>query len=438
MSSRRNSAASSPCTCIVTEPSAETALPPPPSSRVKSSRSGTSSPSSRLRRRAMADLSATKGSPSPPRIPVPHTTTAPLVVSAEIVVAPSTARHAASAIASTQILSGLSRQPARSRSTASLARALRATTMRATVFRTEVRKTPSALMAPPHTTSTAVPTKTPAPIAPAARVASGIAQPHALQPGQEQQSSHPYVTARHDAEHGKQEGLTSEGVVSVEVRRAQRGKDDEKYDRERHGDRRGRARLHLKSARLALDLLGAADRDFEVGEERRQLAAARALYEDRGGEQIEQRLADPLPCRAPGLAPANRGGGDDPKLRPQRRRTTLAQHGDGSVDSIRTGFQELAQHPHRLQHCVLEQNLLGPRSSGNGAAHNRNRAYGTCESQHRQPGDQGRGKGSNERDRQLDHGEAGSAESWPTCGGDQRDLQCPALAHHSLDPRRSN
>src|SRR5216683_3079139 len=341
MSSRRKSAASSPCTCIVTEPSAETALPPPLSSRVKSSRSGTSSPSSRLRRRAMADLSATKGSPSPPRIPVPHTTTAPLVVSAEIVVAPSTARHAASAIASTQILSGLSRQPARSRSTANLARALR-------------------------------------------------------------------------------------------------GKDDEKYDRERHDDRRGRARLHLKSARLALDLLGAADRDFEVGEERRQLAAARALYEDRGGEQIEQRLADPLPCRVPGLAPANRGGGDDPKLRPQGRRTTLAQYGDGSVDSIRAGFQELAQHPHRLQHCVLAQNLLGPRSSGNGAAHNRNRAYGTCESQHRQPGDQGCGKAANERDRQLDHGEAGSAESWPTCGGDQRDLQCPALAHHSLDPRRSN
>src|SRR5712692_4401708 len=118
-------------------------------------------------------------------------------------------------------------------------------------------------MAPPHAMSTAVPTKTPAPIAPAARVASGIALPHALQPGQQQQSSHPYVTARHDAEHGKQEGLTSEGVISVEVRRAQRGKDDEKYDRERHDDRRGRARLHLKSARLALDLLGAADRDFE-------------------------------------------------------------------------------------------------------------------------------------------------------------------------------
>src|SRR6266849_1041517 len=293
-------------------------------------------------------------------------------------------------------------------------------------------------MAPPHATSTAVLTKTPAPIAPAARVASGITQPHALQPGQEQQSSHPYVAARHDAEHDKQEGLTSEAVVSVEIRRAQRGKDDEKYDRERHDYRRGRARLHLKSARLALDLLGAADRDFEVGEERRQLAPTRALYEDSSGEQIEQRLADPLPCRAPGLAPANRGGGDDPKLRPQRRRTTLAEYGDGSVDSSRTGFQELAQHPHRLQHCVLAQNLLGPRSGGNGAAHNRNRAYGTCESQHRQPGDQGRGKAANERDRQLDHGEAGSAESWPTCGGDQCDLQCPALAHHSLDPRRSN
>src|SRR5258708_14945161 len=235
-------------------------------------------------------------------------------------------------------------------------------------------------MAPPHAMSTAMPTKTPATIAPAARVASGIAQPHALQPGQEQQSSHPYVTARHDAEHGKQEGLTSEVVVSVEIRRAQRGKDDEKYDRERHDDRRGRARLHLKSARLALDLLGATDRDFEVGEERRQLAPARALYEDRGGEQIEQRLADPLPCRAPGLAPANRGGGDDPKLRPQRRRTTLSQYGDGTVDSIPPGFQALAPHPHRLQHCVLAQNLLGPRSSGNGRAHKRTRASATCES----------------------------------------------------------
>src|SRR5260370_23101833 len=154
-------------------------------------------------------------------------------------------------------------------------------------------------MAPPHAMSTAVPTKTPAPIAPAARVASGIAQPHALQPGQQQQSSHPYVTARHDAEHGEQECLTSEGVVSVEVRRAQRGKDDEKYDRERRDDRRGRSRLHLKSARLALDLLGAADRDFEVGEEPRPLAAARALYEDRGRKQIEQRLPVPRPGRAP-------------------------------------------------------------------------------------------------------------------------------------------
>src|SRR5260370_14529264 len=191
-------------------------------------------------------------------------------------------------------------------------------------------------MAPPHAMSTAVPTKTPAPIAPAARVASGIAQPHTLQPRQEQQSSHPYVTARHDAEHGKQEGLTSEGVVSVEVRRAQRRKDDEKYDRERHDDRRGPARLHLKGARLALDLLRAADRNFEVGEERRQLAPARALYEDRGRKPIEQRLADPLPCRAPGLAPANRGGGGDPKLRPQPPRTTLPQYGERSAYSIRT------------------------------------------------------------------------------------------------------
>src|SRR5712692_3112814 len=266
-------------------------------------------------------------------------------------------------------------------------------------------------MAPPHTTSTAVPTKTPAPIAPAARVASGIAQPHALQPGQEQQSSHPYVTARHDAEHDKQEGLTSEAVVSVEIRRTQRGKDGEKYDRERHDYRRGRARLHLKSARLALDLLGAADRDFEVGEERRQLAPARALYEDSSGEQIEQRLADPLPCRAPGLAPANRGGGDDPKLRPQRRRTTLAQYGDGTVDSIRTGFQELAQHPHRFQNGVLAQDLLGPRSSRNSAAHNGHRAYGTGQSQDGKPSDQRRGAAANRRDRHLNRCEAGSA--WP-------------------------
>src|SRR5216683_2242395 len=169
-----------------------------------------------------------------------------------------------------------------------------------------------------------------------------------------------------------------------------------------------------------------------------RIIAATSVGRRQAWNAARQRVGEPLPCRVPGLAPANRGGGDDPKLRPQGRRTTLAQYGDGSVDSIRAGFQELAQHPHRLQHCVLAQNLLGPRSSGNGAAHNRNRAYGTCESQHRQPGDQGRGKAANERDRQLDHGEAGSAESWPTCGGDQRDLQCPALAHHSLDPRRSN
>src|SRR6266851_6063027 len=436
MSSRRKSAASSPCTCIVTDPSDETALPPPPSSRVKSSSSGTSSPSSRLRRRAIADLSATMGSPSPARIPVQHVTTAPPVLSAEIVVAPSTDRHAASAIANTQIRSGLSRQPARSRSTANLARARRTSSTRAMALRATTPAPAPARVAPPHATNTAVPTKAPAPIAPAARVGSGIAQPHALQPGQEQQSSHPQVTARHYAEHREQEGLTSEGLVSVEVRRAQSGQDDEKYDRERHDDRRGRARLRLKRARFALHLLCATDRRLEVGEEWRELAPARALYEDRGREQVEQRLTDPLPRRAPGLPPAKRGGCNDPKLRPQRRRTTRTQYRDGSVDSIRTGLQELAQHPHRLQHGVLAEDLLGPRSSRNRAAHKRNRARGTSQSQDRQPSDQGRRRTANHSGRQFDDREAGSAESRPTGVGDQRDLPSPALAHHSLDPRR--
>jgi hypothetical protein len=111
------------------------------------------------------------------------------------------------------------------------------------------------------------------------------------------------------------------------------------------------------------------------------------------------------------LAPANRGGGDDPKLRPQRRRTTLAQYGDGAVDSIRTGFQQLAQHPHSLQNGVLAQDLLGSRSSRNSAAHNGHRAYSTGQSQDRKPGDQRREAAGNRRDRHLNHCQAGSAWS---------------------------
>src|SRR5260370_34422120 len=231
MSSRRKSAASSPCTCIVTEPSAETALPPPPSSRVKSSRSGTSSPSSRLRRRAIADLSAKKGSPSPASIPVPLMTTAPPMVSVEIVVAPSTARHAASAIANTQILSGLSRQPPRSRSTANLARARRTSSIRAMAFRVATSAAAPKCVPPPQAMNTEVLTTAPAPIDTPSNAATAIAPPPPLPPGQEQESSHPYVTAAHDAQHPDQEDLTTQGVVSVEGRRTQGGKDDEKYDR---------------------------------------------------------------------------------------------------------------------------------------------------------------------------------------------------------------
>ncbi len=81
---------------------------------------------------------------------------------------------------------------------------------------------------------------------------------------------------------------------------------------------------------------------------------------------------------------------------------------------------------------------MGAGSSRNGGAHNRNPAYGTCEGEHRQPGDQGSGGAANERYRHLDHGEAGSAKSWPTGGGDKRDLLCPALSDRSLDPSWSN
>src|SRR6266851_519042 len=261
MSRRRRSVARSPWTCTATEPSADMALPPPPSSSVNSSSRGASSASIRRRRRAIADLNASTGKPSPETIPAAQRTAAVPTGTNDNVLAPSTAMHAESAIARTVTRSGLSRQPARSRSLASLAR--RSPTCRA---RTNVggagRGTlPMASMrceAPPHATNTAMLLSAPAEIDMAMNVGSGIAEPHALQSGQQQQAPHPQIAACHDGEHCEQEGLPRAVVVGVEIGRAQGGERDEEHDGERHDDGGGRTCLHLKRARFALNLLSAA------------------------------------------------------------------------------------------------------------------------------------------------------------------------------------
>src|SRR5260370_5125865 len=189
---------------MATEPSAGMALPPPPSSSVNSSSRGASSPSIRRRRRAIADLNANPGKPSPETIPTAQITAAVPIGGNETVLAPSTARKAESAIANTVTRSGLSRQPARSRSIASLARRSPTRRARSIAGGAERRALLVASIrceAPPNAMNTAAPLSAPAAIEVATNVGSGIAEPHALQPGQQQQAPHPQIAAGHHAEH---------------------------------------------------------------------------------------------------------------------------------------------------------------------------------------------------------------------------------------------
>src|SRR5712692_8694650 len=199
MSIRRRSVARSPCTCMATAPSEDIALPPPPSSSVNSSSRGASSPSIRRRRRAIADLNASMGKPTPETIPAAQITAAAPIGTNETVLAPSTAMLAESAIANTVTRSGLSRQPARSRSIASLARRSPTCSARSIAGGAVRRARLMASMrceAPPKAMNTAAPLSPPAAIDVATNVGSSIAEPHALQPGQQQQAddllrSHP-------------------------------------------------------------------------------------------------------------------------------------------------------------------------------------------------------------------------------------------------------
>src|SRR5713226_1418119 len=179
----------------------------------------------------------------------------------ETVLAPSTAMHAERAIANTVTRSGLSRQPARSRSLASLARRSPTCSARTIAGGPQRRALPMASMrcvAPPHAMNTPAPLSAPAAIDMATNAGSGIAEPHALQAGQQQQPPHPQIAAGHHREHCQQEGLPGGVVVGIEVGRAQGGEGDEEDDRERHDDGGGRTRLHLKCPSFALNLLSTA------------------------------------------------------------------------------------------------------------------------------------------------------------------------------------
>src|SRR5260370_5097454 len=317
MSRRRMSVARSPCTCIATDPSAVMALPPPPSSSVNSSSRGASSPSIRRRRRAIADLNASTGKPSPETIPTPQITAAVLIGTNETLLAPSTAMQAESAIANAVTRSGHSRQPASSRSIASLARRPPTCSARTIAGGAERRARPMASIrgeAPPNAMNTAAPLSAPAATDVATKVGSGIAEPHALQAGQKQQAPHPQIAGGHHREHCQQEGLPGQVVVGIEVGRAQGGERDEEHDGERHDDGGGRTSLHLKCASFALNLLSTAHRSLEIREQRGKLATNRALDEDSGGKHVEQRLADTVSCCAPGPTPAHGRRGADAQL----------------------------------------------------------------------------------------------------------------------------
>src|SRR5260370_23083967 len=209
---------------MATEPSAGMALPPPPSSSVNSSSRGASSPSIRRRRRAIADLNANPGKPSPETIPTPQITAGVLIGTNETLLAPSTAMQAESAIANTVTRSGLSRQPARSRSIASLARRSPTCSARTIAGGAERRARPMASIrceAPPNAMNTPPPLTAPPATDVATNVGSGIPEPHALQAGQKQQAPHPQIASRHHREHCQQAGLPGQVVVGIEVGRAQ-------------------------------------------------------------------------------------------------------------------------------------------------------------------------------------------------------------------------
>src|SRR5260370_3012788 len=319
MSRRRMSVARSPCTCIATEPSAVMALPPPPSSSVNSSSRGASSPSIRRRRRAIADLTASTGKPSPETIPTPQITAAVLIGTNETVLAPNTAMQAESAIANTVTRSGLSRQPARSRSIASLARRSPTCSGRTIAGGAERRARLMASIrceAPPNAMNTAAPLSAPAATDVATNVGSGIAEPHSLQAGQKQQAPHPQIAAGHHREHCQTDALPGRVVVGNEGGRAQGGERDEEHDGERHDDGGGRTSLHLKCASFALNLLSTAHRSLESRAQRGKLATNRALDEDSGGKHVEQRLADTASRTRPGLTPPHRRRRGDPEPPP--------------------------------------------------------------------------------------------------------------------------
>ena len=163
----------------------------------------------------------------------------------------------------------------------------------------------------------------------------------------------------------------------VEVWRAQRGQHEQERDRQRNDDRRRGTGLNLECIRLALDLLRARDGRLEVGEQRSELPASGSLDEDGGGEHVEQRLRDAVARHVPGLAAAERRGGDEPKLLAQRFRAAFGEDGDGLLHARGSRLEELAQHAHRLEHRVLAADARRVRAAADDRAHEGERADGS-------------------------------------------------------------
>src|SRR5438445_6058230 len=128
----------------------------------------------------------------------------------------------------------------------------------AALTRSAGRRAASTRRAPPRMRTAPAPS-TPVKVEAAATIKSGIAEPHTLQAGQPEEAPHPHIAASHDDEHREQECLAGRVVVRIEIGRAECREHDEKDNRERDDDGRGRAGLHLKRARLTLDLLRTAD-----------------------------------------------------------------------------------------------------------------------------------------------------------------------------------
>src|SRR5256885_3730251 len=210
---------------------------------------------------------------------------------------PTAARPALRTMARTATRSGLSFQPARSIWVASrrLADPIRSDRHGGLMV--------PGTSPPRKTARTATPISAPGTSAAITKGGSNIGQPHPLQAVEPQQPAHPQVARAHDREHQDEKYLSGKVVIRVEVWRAQRGQDQEEGDWERDDDRRRRTGLHLKCLRLALDLLSAGDGGLQLGEQRRELATARSLDEDRGCEHVEKRLGDAITGGPPGLAP---------------------------------------------------------------------------------------------------------------------------------------